>query len=274
MNLIDTLPVDPELYFVKPYITYNPTTRLDQTWYQYTPVISFAVEKGLTNVAIRLIQKGYSYKLSYTDRLGWTTTVLKFLVDNNKYDIIRAILAKEPSILSELITKVGLLSKTTQNDTYLDMTKYLIDSAGVPLETLDKYKFTPLTMAAYSGAFETVKYLCSKGADPTKGAVQQAKNPVIKQYLEELCRAPPPAAAAPVVAAPVAPPVAATRKKANKPVKAKSNTRPAGSNTPPARANTRPAGSNAPPARPNNKTRRRKRGPRKRGQTKKNTAAP
>jgi ankyrin repeat protein len=144
-------------------------------------------------------------------------------------------------------------------------------------ETLDKYKFTPLTMAAYSGAFETVKYLCSKGADPTKGAAQQAKNPAIKQYLQEQCRPPPvnvrPAAAAPVAAAPVAPPPAPT-KKANKSVKAKANTRPAGSNAPLARANTRPAGSNAGPAKPNNKTRRRRRGPTKRGQTKKNTAAP
>ena len=273
LKLIDTLPVEPEL-------SYATELKLqDQIWYRYIPVIVLAINMDLNTVAVRLVQRGYSYKMKYLNEYNNLIGVINTIANSLAFDVFDAILVKEPTMLSEFINTTSLFSRIIENDKYLNKTKLLVE-AGADINTSSlKHGFTPLTLAAYSGAFETVKYLCSKGPESINTAISYAANATIKQYLQEQCRAPPvnvrPAAAAPVVAAPVAPPPAAVpTKKANKPVKAKANTRPAGSNAPPARANTRPAGSNAPPVKPNNKTRRRKRGPRKRGQTKKTTAAP
>ena len=160
------------------------------------PVLHSAIRRFNENkVALKLIEKGYNIYSVYDE-----VTVMGDAILNEKLEVVKALLQKDPSLL-EKRDEFGRapLSISSIDDTFLESTKFLIDQ-GATIDPKTLTGRTPLYFAAREGAFETVKYLCSKGADPTiidKGnpkngqppmtPIQVAKTPEIKEFLMNQC---------------------------------------------------------------------------------------
>lgn len=127
----------------------------------------------LPDAAPILIEKGYNYKIPYDDH-----TPLERAVVTGHIPTVKAILEKDKSLLEEK-NEYGrtALSISCVDDEILDLTKFLVE-AGADIETTSNLGRTPLFFAARAGALETVKYLCSKGANPQ---VRDNGNPKEKQ---------------------------------------------------------------------------------------------
>jgi hypothetical protein len=161
------------------------------------PVVHIALGRFPDNrIVVRLIEKGYDIKTKYEGE-----SVMDWAADHGHLDIIKALIEKDRSLLEERNAYDRTpLSVTATEDSYLDITKYLIEQ-GADIEAKTNLGRTPLYFAAREGAFETVKYLCSKGADSTvidKGnpadnvppmtPAQIAKTPEIREFLLTQCK--------------------------------------------------------------------------------------
>ncbi len=159
------------------------------------PVLVLALNHKLVDVAVKLIEKGYDYKAEYNK-----ISVLYRAANSNYVSVVRAFLQKDPSLL-EFENPYGrsLLSVSAMDDDTLDVTKLLLE-LGANIESKSHLGRTPLFFAARDDAPETVKYLCSKGANPTvvdngdptenlppRTPIDAAKTPEIKEFLTNQC---------------------------------------------------------------------------------------
>jgi hypothetical protein len=184
LEVIETEPVLPDL-------------ALRQEGAEDFPILHIAMRRRFPDnrVIIRLIEKGYNPKIKYEDQ-----SVMDWALDFSHFDVIKALIQKDKSFLEQenMYTRTPLSISVTE-DRDLEITKYLLEE-GANLEAKTKLGRTPLYFAAREGAFETVKYLCSKGADPTvidmgnpddgtppMTPVQIAKTPEIKEFLTNQC---------------------------------------------------------------------------------------
>ena len=160
------------------------------------PAILLAIRRGLPKVAMKLIEKGYDTKARNPN--GGTSLEKAILYEFP--DVVQALLRKDPSLIS-IRDEYGKepVSTAAFEDIYLPSLKLLID-AGANIETQSDLGRTPLFFASREGAFETVKYLCSKGADPLRkdkgdpkeneaprNAIEVANTPEIKEFLLNQC---------------------------------------------------------------------------------------
>jgi hypothetical protein len=160
------------------------------------PIIHLATYH-LPQVVPKLIEKGYNYKLLFMN-----DTVLENAIFIAKDpNILKALFEKDPSLL-EVRNTYGRtpLSLSAQDDRLFNVTKFLIE-AGAEIESKSDLGRTPLFFASRDGATETVKYLCSKGADPNvrdngnpseknqppRTPIEVAETPEIKEFLEKEC---------------------------------------------------------------------------------------
>ncbi len=153
----------------------------------------------LPEVIPKLIEKGYNTKLVFDDHTMLERAVLTKKGKQNIY-ILKALLENDPSLL-EFRNEYGRtpLGLTSSDDDALNLTKYLVE-AGAEIETKSDIGRTPLFFAARDGALETVKYLCSKGANPNvrdngnpeanqppRTPIEVAETPEIKEFLTNQC---------------------------------------------------------------------------------------
>ena len=146
-------------------------------------------------VVLKLIEKGYNIKAKYDG-----DTVLDEALYRGRVTLVKALIQKDSSLLEEK-NEFGRtpLSMAVDEDARIELTKFLMDK-GANIETQSTLGRTPLYYAAREGAFETVKLLCAKGANPTvvdKGNPEQnqppmtpievAKTPELKEFLMNQC---------------------------------------------------------------------------------------
>ncbi len=162
------------------------------------PILHFAFF-FLPEVIPKLIEKGYNYNVVFDDHSMLERAVLTKKGKQNIY-ILKALLEKDPSLL-EFRNEYGRtpLALTASDDDALNLTKYLVE-AGANIETKSDLGRTPLFFAARDGSLETVKYLCSKGANPQvrdngnpeanqppSTPFEVAETPEIKEVLTNQC---------------------------------------------------------------------------------------
>jgi uncharacterized protein len=155
------------------------------------PVILLAMRLDLPNVALKLIEKGYDIKAKAIDG----NTALEQAIYYEYPEIVAALIRVDPSLLSYRNKHGGdPVSMASFDDDMLPSTKILVD-AGAPIDSRTDLGRTPLFFASREGAIETVKYLCSKGANPlTKDTgvppqtpIDVAKTAEIKEILMKQC---------------------------------------------------------------------------------------
>lgn len=160
------------------------------------PVVILAIRAELPKVAIQLIEKGYDTKTRNPNGV----TSLEKAIHYEFPDVVSALLRADPLLMS-IRDEYGKepISVAAFEDDLLPSTKILVE-AGANIEARSNLGRTPLFFASREGAIETVKYLCSKGAnplakdngDPEKNQPPQtpidvAKTPEIKEILMTQC---------------------------------------------------------------------------------------
>jgi len=143
----------------------------------------------------KLIEKGYSTTSVYNNH-----TFLERATLQEDPSILKILIERDPSLL-EFRNEYGRtpLALSSTGDDLLNTTKYLVE-AGADIESKSNLGRTPLFFAARAGALETVKYLCSKGANPNirdngnpaenqqpSTPIEVATDPTIKEFLEKEC---------------------------------------------------------------------------------------
>lgn len=148
------------------------------------PILFLAIETGQSEIALQLIEKGYTY----TYEIAKVTPIL------------HALFKHLPDVFQKLITLGGNLTYVnnsglqaihyaSQKETPFEFLKMLLD-AGVDVNSMTKNKETPLFLATVDSEIEKIKLLCSKGADPTllpegtESILLVAKSAEVKTALE------------------------------------------------------------------------------------------
>lgn len=123
------------------------------------PILYIAIELGLEDAALKLVEKGYNYKYTVKGMTALMQSVVK-----NQYRLFKELLKLGVNLSNINNAELQAIHFAAKQGVPIEFLKDLID-AGANIEAKTAGGATPLMIAAVNEELEKVKYLCSKGAD-------------------------------------------------------------------------------------------------------------